>query len=254
MKFNIITYIKPTDNFNMFVNSLANVQKSQYLNKLIISFVEKLPNNFINELSKYKNIIWKDNIDKYWAQEIKLLIEQNPSDYYYLWEEDSHIFNIKEFDKSFKKLTENNIECLITQDIKWIKRAEYLFNNNLALEDNNFLIFNWGTNYAKYCRENSNNNLINGAYPVTISSIFTKELLLSLLDNFMSSTHWKEITKGRFSHYHNNPKLPHSFEVYPGFWWKGKNNGYGNIEYVTMVSKTQYAEELGDRLINTINK
>jgi hypothetical protein len=254
MKFNIITYIKPTDNFNMFVNSLANVQKSQYLNKLIISFVDELSNDFKKELDKYENITWKDNVDEYWAQEIKLLIEQNPSDYYYLWEEDSHIFNIKEFDNSFKTMVENDIECLITQDLKWIKRAEHLLNNNLAIEKNNFLIFNWGTHYAKYCRESSSNGLVNGAYPVTISSIFTKELLLSLLNNFMSSPHWGEIIKGNFTHYHNNPKLPHSFEVFPGFWWEGKNNGYGNIEYSTMVSTIQFAEELGDRLINTINK
>ena len=160
MKFNIITYIKPTDNFNMFANSLANVQKSQHLNKLIISFVEKLPNDFINELNKYKNIIWKDNIDKYWAQEIKLLIEQNPSDYYYLWEEDSHIFDIKEFDNSFKTMVQNDVECLITQDLKWIKRAEHLQNNWLAVEKDNYLIFNWGTHYAKYCRETSTNPLV----------------------------------------------------------------------------------------------
>jgi hypothetical protein len=249
-KYNIISYIKPTDDFKMFATSLANVQRSQYLNKLIILFVEKLPSNFINEIKKYKNIIWKDNVDKYWAQEIKLLIEQNPSDYYYLWEEDSYIFNIKEFDNSFKMMVENNIECLITQDLKWIKRAEHLLNNNLAIEKNNFLIFNWGTYYAKFCRESSSNRLVNGAYPVTIPSIFAKELLLSLLNNFMSSPHWEEIIKGNFTHYHNNPKLPHSFEVYPGFWWEGKNNGYGNVEYITMVSKIQYAEELGGRLID----
>lgn len=251
MKFNIVTYIKPTDDFNMFATSLANIQKSQYLNKLIISFVEKLSDDFIKELNKYKNIIWKDNIDEYWVQEIKTLIDQNPSDYYYIWEEDSHIFDIKRFDKSFKKLTENNVECLITQDLKWIKRAEYLFNNNLAIEDGDFLTFNWGTNYAKYCRESSNDTLVNGSYPVTVSSIFTKKLLLSLLDNFMSSTHWEEITKGNFSHFHNNPKLPHSFETNPGFWWEGgPNNGCGNVEYITMVSKTQFAKELGGRLIN----
>jgi len=252
--FNIVTYIKPTDDFNMFASSLANVQKSQYLDKLIISFVEKLPDNFKNELSKYKNIIWKDNRDKYWAEEIKLLIDQNPSDYYYIWEEDSHIFDIKEFDNSFKSMVENSVECLITQDLKWIKRAEHLLNNKFAIGRGNHLIFNWGTYYAKYCRESSNDSLVNGAYPVTVSSIFTKELLLSLLDNFMSSTHWVEITKGNFSHYHNNPKLPHSFEVFPGFWWKGKNNGYGNLEYTTMVSTIQFAEELGDRLIDKINE
>ena len=251
MKYNIITYIKPTDDFGMFSTSLANIQKSQYLNTLIISFVEKLSDDFIEELNKYKNIIWKDNVDKYWAQEIKDLLNQNPSDYYYIWEEDSHIFDIKRLDNSFKKMVDNNIECLLTQDLKWIKRAEYLLNNDLAIEDNDFLIFNWGTYYAKYCRENSNDTLINGSYPVTVNGIFTKELLSSLLDNFMSSPHWGEITKGNFSHYHNNPKLPHSFEVYPGFWWEGgPNKGCGNVEYITMVSKTQFAKELGGRLIH----
>ena len=49
-----------------------------------------------------------------------------------------------------------------------------------------------------------------------------------------------------------SPKLPHSFEVFPGFWWKGKNDGYGdNIEYSTMISTIQFAEELGGRLGTT---
>tara|TARA_Y100000385_G_C12944431_1_gene572668 strand:- start:135 stop:899 length:765 start_codon:yes stop_codon:yes gene_type:complete len=251
-KFNIVTYIKPTDDFNMFAYSLANVQKSQYLDKLIISFVEKLPDNFKNELSKYENIVWKDNVDEYWAEEMKLLIDQNPSDYYYIWEEDSHIFDIKEFDNSFKAMVENGVECLLTQDLKWIKRAEHLLNNGLAVEKNNYLIFNWGTHYAKHCRESSNDVLINGAYPVTVNGIFSKELLTSLLDNLLTSNYWEEITKGNFNHFHNNPKLPHSFEVYPGFWWEGKNNGYGNIEYSTMISTIQFAEELGSRLINKL--
>ncbi len=258
MKFNIVTYIKPSDtpgDFSMFATSLINVQKSQYLNKLIISFVDELSDNFKKELDKYKNIIWKDNVDEYWAQEIKTLINQNPSDYYYIWEEDSHIFDIKEFDNSFKSMVENSVECLITQDLKWIKRAEHLLNNEFAIDRGNHLIFNWGTYYAKYCRESSNDSLVNGAYPVTVSSIFTKKLLLSLLDNFMSSTHWVEITKGNFSHYHNNPKIPHSFEVYPGFWWEGgPNRGCGEVEYITMVSKTQFAEELGERLIDKLRK
>lgn len=254
MKFNIVAYIKPTGDFNMFATSLTNIQKSKYLNKLIISFVEKLPDNFINELNKYKNIIWKDNIDEYWAEEIKSLIKQNPIDYYYLWEEDSHIFNINEFDNSFKIMVENNVECLLTQDLKWIKRAKHLLDNNLAIEKNNFIYFNWGTYYAKYCRETSNDNLVKGAYPVTVNGIFSKKLLLSFLDNLLTSNYWEEITKGNFNHFHNNPKLPHSFEVYPGFWWEGKNNGYGNVEYLTMVSTVQFAEELGERLIDKLKK
>ena len=251
-KFNIVTYIKPTDDFDMFVSSLANVQKSQYLDKLIISFVEKLSDNFKNELSKYKNIIWKDNVDEYWAEEMKLLIDQNPSDYYFIWEEDSSIFDIKQFDKSIRQLNDKGVDFLLTQDLKWIERAKHLLNNNLAIKENEFLYFNWGTFYAKYCRESSPNKLINGAYPVTVNGIFSKELLLSLLDNLLTSNYWKEITKGNFNHFHNNPKLPHSFEVYPGFWWEGKNNGYGNIEYSTMISTIQFAEELGGRLIDKL--
>ena len=72
MKFNIITYIKPTDNFNMFVNSLANVQKFEFLNKLIISFVDELSNDFKKELDKYENITWKDNVDEYWLNKSKI--------------------------------------------------------------------------------------------------------------------------------------------------------------------------------------
>ena len=95
-KFNVVTYIKPTNDFDMFATSLANIQKSQYLNKFCISFVEKLPKNFIKEINKYENIIWKDNVDNHWAQQMKDMMEQNPSDYYFIWEEDSHIFNIKQ--------------------------------------------------------------------------------------------------------------------------------------------------------------
>jgi hypothetical protein len=252
--FNIVTYIKPTNDFPMFATSLANIQKSKYLNKFCILFVEKLPKNFKNELNKYTNIIWKDNIDKYWAQEMKSMIDNNPSDYYFIWEEDSHIFDINQFDRSVKELMDKEVDFLLTQDLKWIERANHLLKNNLAIKEKEFLYFNWGTYYAKYCRETSTNPLVNGAYPVTVNGIFSKNLLISLLDKLLTSDYWDEITKGNFTHFHNNPKLPHSFEVFPGFWWKGKNNGYGNLEYTTMVSTIQFAEELGDRLINKINE
>ena len=252
-KFNVVTYIKPTNDFDMFATSLANIQKSQYLDKFCISFVEKLPKNFIKEINKYENIIWKDNVDNYWAQQMKNMMEQNPSDYYFIWEEDSHIFNIKQFDKSIEKLEEKKVDFLLTQDLKWIERAKHLLNNNLAIKENEFLYFNWGTFYAKYCRETSSNSLVNGAYPVTVNGVFSKKLLISLLNNLLTSKYWEEIIKGNFTHFHNNPKLPHSFEVYPGFWWEGKNKGYGNIEYSTVISTIQFAEELGDRLINKIN-
>tara|TARA_Y100000593_G_scaffold90365_2_gene176627 strand:+ start:417 stop:2048 length:1632 start_codon:yes stop_codon:yes gene_type:complete len=254
-KFNIVAYIKPTGDFELFSKCLANIQKTKHLDKFCISFVEKLPDNFIKELNKYKNIIWKEEVDKYWAQEIRDLIEQHPSDYYFMWEEDSNIFDIDQFEKSFKILSTREVDFLLTQDLKWIERAKHLLNNNLAIEEDDFLYFNWGTHYAKYCRESSYDKLINGAYPVTVNGIFSKNLIVNLLDNLLNSTYWKEITSGNFDHFHKNPKLPHSFEVYPGFWWEGgPNNGCGEVEYTTMISKTQFAEELGDRLIDKINK
>lgn len=253
-KFNIITYIKPTNDFGMFAKCLSNIQKSKNINKFCILFKDKLQNSFKEELNKYNNIVWEENIDSFWASKILELISLHPADYYYIWEEDSYIFNIEQFDKSFETLKLREVDCLITQDLKWIKRAEYLLSNNLALEENNFIYFNWGTYYAKYCRDNSKDKLINGAYPVTVSAIFHKELLIGLLNNLVNSNYWEEITRGNFNHYHKNPKLPHSFEVFPGFWWEGKDGGYGNIEYSAMVSKTLYAEELGNRLINKINE
>jgi hypothetical protein len=254
MKFNIVTYIKPNHSFEMFATSLANVQQTKYLNKFCICFVKKIQDEFIDELNKYDNIIWKDNIDNYWADEMKLMIKQNPSEYYFIWEEDSHIYDINQFEKTFKFLSEKNIDFMLTQDLKWIERAKHLLNHKLAIQDNEFLYFNWGTNYAKFCRESSSNTLVNGAYPVTVNGIFSKQLLTLLLDMLLKSNYWKNITAGKFDHFHQNPKLPHSFEVFPGFWWEGKNNGYGNIEYSTMVSTIQFAEELGGRLVNTINK
>ena len=144
-------------------------------------------------------------------------------------------------------------KCYEWNDLKWIKRAKHLHSNNIAIEKDNYIYFNWGTKYAQFCRNSSSDPLVNGAYPVTVSGIYSHNLLVNLLDDILNSNYWKDITSGNFSHYHNNPKLPHSFEVYPGFWWKEKNNGYGNIEYSAMVSKTQFAEELGERLIEKIN-
>ena len=36
-KFNVVTYIKPTNDFDMFATSLANIQKSQYLDKFCMT-------------------------------------------------------------------------------------------------------------------------------------------------------------------------------------------------------------------------
>tara|TARA_R110000851_G_scaffold183777_5_gene333157 strand:- start:610 stop:1377 length:768 start_codon:yes stop_codon:yes gene_type:complete len=250
-KFNIVTYIKPNHDFEMFATSLANIQQTKYLNKFCICFVKKLSNKFINELNKYENIIWKDNVNNYWAIEMKKMIDENNSKYYFIWEEDSHIYDITQFEKTYESLISNDIDFMLTQDKKWISRAEHLLQNNLAIQENEFLYFNWGTNYAKFCRETSDNVLVNGAYPVTVNGIFSKSLLTSLLDMLLESKYWKNITAGNFNHFHQNPKLPHSFEVFPGFWWKGKNNGYGNnLEYKTMISTIQFAKELGGRLIN----
>ena len=139
---------------------------------------------------------------------------------------------------------------MLTLDKKWIERGKFLLENELAIQENEFLYFNWGTDYAKYCRESSTNSLVNGAYPVTVGSMFTKKLLVSLLNKLFDSRYWKNIISGNFEHYHRNPKLPHSFEVFPGFWWKGINDGYGHVQYTTMVSEIQFGEELGGRLIN----
>lgn len=249
MNFDIITYIKPNHDFNIFKQSLSNIQNSKYINKIYISFVEKLNNKFINELNQYKNIIWKDQIDNFWADEILSLINKSDSQYIYNWEEDSYVYDIDQFDKTFENFIDKDVDHMLTLDKKWIERGKFLLNQNLAVQENEFLYFNWGTNYAKYCRENSTNPLVNGAYPVTVGSMFTKKLLLHMLNFLVDSNYWKNIIKGNFTHFHQNPHLPHSFEVFPGFWWPEKNNGYGDITYSTMVSTIQYAKELGGRLV-----
>ena len=93
----VITYIKPTHNLDVFSICLENAQKSKHLDKFLISFKEKLSVDFIDELNKYDNIVWKDDVDNFWASEMRDLISENPSDYYYIWEEDSHIFDIISF-------------------------------------------------------------------------------------------------------------------------------------------------------------
>jgi hypothetical protein len=253
MNFDIVAYIKPNHDFDTFKQSLANIQKSKYINKIYISFVEKLNSKFINELNRYKNIIWKDGVDIFWAKEILSLVNKSNSECIYTWEEDSFIYNIDQFDKTFKNFVINDVDHMLTLDKKWIDRGKFLLNRNLAVQQDEFIYFNWGTYYAKYCRENSNNSTVNGAYPVTVGSMFSKKLLISLLNSLLESTYWTDITNGNFNHFHQNPKLPHSFEVFPGFWWPGKNNGYGNISYSTVVSTVQFAQELGGRLINKIN-
>ncbi len=252
-KFNIITYIKPTSDIDMFCKTLNCIMKVKYIDKFCISFKEKLNEKYKTELNKYDNIIWNDGIDEYWATEMKRMLDKHPSDYYYIWEEDSYIFDSKSFEETFEEFVKNTeIDFMITQDNKWIERANHLLNNNFAIEDDNFIYFNWGTKSAEYCRKSSDNQLVNGAYPVTVSGIFTKELLNNLLDTLLSSEYWKDITKGNFNHFHRNPKLPHSFEVFPGFWWDGINDGYGDVEYTTIISKTLYGEELGDRLVTKL--
>ena len=119
-KFNIVTYIKPNHDFEMFATSLANIQQTKYLNKFCICFVKKLSNKFINELNKYENIIWKDNVNNYWAIEMKKMIDENNSKYYFIWEEDSHIYDITQFEKTYESLISNDIDFMLTQDKKWI--------------------------------------------------------------------------------------------------------------------------------------
>jgi len=250
MNFDIIAYIKPNHDFDIFKQSLSNIQKSKYINKIYISFVEKLNNTFTNELNQYENIIWKDAIDNFWASEILLLINKSKSECIYTWEEDSYVYNIDQFDKTFENFINKNVDHMLTLDKKWIERGKFMLSKNLAIQENEFIYFNWGTRYAKYCRENSTNTLVNGAYPVTVGSMFSKKLLLYMLNFLIDSNYWKAIIKGNFNHFHQNPALPHSFEVFPGFWWPGKNNGYGDITYSTIVSTIQYGKELGGRLTN----
>ena len=247
----VITYIKPTHNLDVFSTCLENAQKSKHLDKFLISFKEKLSVDFIDELNKYDNIVWKDDVDNFWASEMRDLISHNPSDYYYIWEEDSHIFDIEQFDKTYEKFIDTDVDFLFTQDLKWIKRSEHLLNSNLVLDEGDFRFFYWGARYAEHCRKTSTDSLVNGAYPVTVAGIFRAKLIIELLDTFLNSNHWKEITSGNFSHFHNNPKLPHSFEVFPEFWWEEKG-GLGNLEYKAMVCKKQYAEELGGRLVGKL--
>ena len=249
MTFDIITYIKPSHDMKMFSESLANVQKSKYLNKVYISFVNKIDTEFCGILNEYKNVVWQDNVDNYWASEINDVMDyKSNANYIYTWEEDSNIFDIDQFDKTFENFAKKGIDHMLTLDKKWIERGKFLLGNQLAIQEGEFLYFNWGTDYAKYCRENSTNPLVKGAYPVTVGSMFSSTLLKILLNKLFKSEYWENITAGNFNHFHRNPKLPHSFEVFPGFWWEGVNDGNGNIQYTTMVSTIQFAEELGGRL------
>ena len=94
-KFNIITYIKPTNDIDMFIKTLSCVMKIKHLDKFCISFKEKLTEDYIVELNKYDNVIWSDGIDEFWATEMQRLLNTYPADYYYIWEEDSYIFDNK---------------------------------------------------------------------------------------------------------------------------------------------------------------
>lgn len=251
VKFNIVTYIKPNHDVHTFTRNLKKALELKHLDKMYISFKEKLSTDFKEQLVKHDNIIWKDNVDNYWATEMRDIISQNPSKYYYIWEEDSHIFNVSKFDKAYEKLLSTDVDFLFTQDLKWIKRSQHLADANLVLNDNNFTFFYWGSRYAEHCRKTSTDPMVKGAYPVTLAGIFTSSLLIELLDKFLQSSHWKEITSGNFSHFHDNPKLPHSFEVFPEFWWEDKG-GPGTLEYKAMICNEQFAEEVGERLVTTL--
>ena len=251
-KFDIVTYIKPNHSLDTFSKCMGKIQNSKYLNKCYIHFVNKLDDSFKNILNSFDNVVWKDGVDNNWATEIKNMIySECKSKSVYLWEEDSHVYDVDQFDKTFENFTKKGLDHMLTLDKKWIERGEFLLGKQLAIQDDEFLYFNWGTDYAKYCRENSNNPLVKGAYPVTVGSMFSKRLLISLLNKLFESKYWTDITSGNYSHFHRNPKLPHSFEVFSGFWWEGVNEGNGNVQYTTMVSTHQLGEELGGRLGTT---
>ena len=149
-KFNIITYIKPTNDIDMFIKTLRCAMKIKHLDKFCISFKEKLTEDYIVELNKYDNVIWSDGIDEFWATEMQRLLNTYPADYYYIWEEDSYIFDNKSFEETFEEFISNSeLEFMMTQDKKWIERAHHLLKNNFAIEDSNFIYFNWGTKPAE---------------------------------------------------------------------------------------------------------
>ena len=50
-KINIITYIKPTDDIDMFVDNLKCILKVKYIDKFCISFKEKLSDEYKVELN-----------------------------------------------------------------------------------------------------------------------------------------------------------------------------------------------------------
>ena len=244
----LINYIKPTHDFSMFKKNLKATMKVSNISFFNLVFKDKLSVDYINLLEENK-IMWEDEVDTFWATKILSLMDENNSDYFMLWEEDNYLYDSTLFDATFDKMSKSDVDFMFIQDEKWIKRAIFLHENGHAIEDDNFFFFNWGTYYAKYCRENSNDNLINGAYPVIVGGVYKKELLYKLLVDVVSSNYWKQITSGEFNHYHNNPKLPHSFEVYDDFWWPPRGNG--KIEYSTIISKTQFGKELGERLIGS---
>jgi hypothetical protein len=229
----------------MFKKTLKATMELSNISFFNLAFKDKLSVDYINVLEE-NNIMWEDEVDTFWATKILSLMNENKSDYFMLWEEDSYLYDSNLFDITFNKMRELDIDFMLIQDEKWIRRARFLNENGYAIDDDRFYYFNWGTNYAKFCRENSNDKLINGAYPVTISGVYKSHLLYKLIDDILSSAYWEKITGGNFSHYHKNPKLPHSFEVYDDFWWPPRGNG--NIEYSTIINKIQFGRELGGRL------
>ena len=246
MSLGLISYIKPNHNSTICNKTIDAIMKIKDINKFNILFKDKINQDLINILDKY-SISWEDQVDDFWAIKMLDLINKNKATHYMLWEEDSLIYDSQLFDKTYKKMVDTDIDFMLTLDKKWIERAKFLYDNNIAIEDKDYYYFNWGTHYAKFCRENSKNKLVNGAYPVTASGVFKKELICNLLNDLISSTYWKKITRGEFTHFHNNPKLPHSFEVYDDFWWPPRGNG--NIEYSTIINKMQFGKELGGRML-----
>jgi len=241
----LINYIKPTDDIKMFIKTVNATMKLSNISGFNLLFKNKLSEEYVQILNE-NGIYWDDEIDGNWADKILWLMKETPSDYYLLWEEDCYLFNHTLFNETFSKMVDTNVDYMFIQDQKWIKRAEFLNDNGYAIEDDNFFFFNWGTYYAKYCRENSNNYLINGAYPVVVGGVYKRELLHNLLITLTSSDYWERIVNGKYNHFHQNPQLPHSFEVCDQFWWPPK--GDGDVEYSVIVNKIQFGEELGGRL------
>ena len=245
-----VSYIKPTHDFETFKKCFEPT-KDLPIDNFIINFKDKLKDNYKTYLTSQSRLIWKDDVNEFWIKKILQILDakcakyQNKTlaTYIFLWEEDTYIYDSKEFIKTFNLMKDLDIDFMGISDKKWIEREKFLYKNNLAYYLNNCYISNWGSKYAQYCRENSSNPLIKGAYPITLPGIFNIKFLYKILKRVLDSMYWKRITSGVYESIHENPITPHSLEVCPIWWWNKKE--YNPIEYSMIVSKNQFGYGIG---------